>query len=67
MIGRSLLIVTADRGGGWDLGEQPDADGHDIQIADDWPGAIAKLSTHAIDVVILGELERPADAPAPGA
>jgi DNA-binding response OmpR family regulator len=64
MIRRSLLIVTADRARGWDLGEQLDADGHDIHLTDDRPGAIAKLSTHAIDVVILGELERPADAPA---
>jgi hypothetical protein len=43
---------------------QLDADGHGIHLTDDRPGAIAKLSTHAIDVVILGELERPADAPA---
>lgn len=63
MIGRSLLIVTANRAWGWDLGEQLDADGHDIHLTDDRPGAIAKLSTHAIDVVILGEFERPADAP----
>lgn len=63
MIGRSLLIVTADRARGWDLGEQRDANGHDIHLTDDRPGAIAKLSTHSIDVVILGELERPADAP----
>jgi hypothetical protein len=68
MIGRSLLIVTADRARGWDLGEQLDADGHDIRLTDDRPGVIAKLSTHAIDVVILGELERPAAAsPPPGA
>jgi DNA-binding response OmpR family regulator len=63
MLRRSLLIITADRARGWDLGEQLDADGHDIHLTDDRPGATAKLSTHAIDVVILGELERPADAP----
>jgi hypothetical protein len=43
-------------------------DGHQCQRPEDLraPGvaaAAAKLSTHAIDVVILGELERPADAP----
>jgi DNA-binding response OmpR family regulator len=60
----TLLIVSADRERAWDLGEQLDADGHTIYVAHDRPGAIAKLSTHAIDVAILAGLERPADAPA---
>jgi two-component system phosphate regulon response regulator OmpR len=60
---QTLLIVAADRQRAWDLGEQLDADGHTIYLAHDRRGAIAKLSTHAIDVVILAGLERPADAP----
>ena len=64
MTQHTLLIVTADQQHGWDLGEQLDADGHTIYLAHDRAGAIAKLSTHAVDVVILGALERPADAPA---
>lgn len=60
----TLLIVTADHQRGWDLGEQLDADGHAIYLAHDRPSAIAKLSTHAIDVVILAALQRPADAAA---
>jgi len=60
----TILIVAADRQRAWDLGEQFDADGHTIHLAHDRPSAIAKLSTHATDVVILAGLERPADAPA---
>jgi len=48
----------------WDLGEQLDADGHTIYLASDRVGAIAKLSTHAVDLMILGTLQRPAEAPA---
>jgi DNA-binding response OmpR family regulator len=59
-----VVIVGADAEHAWDLGEQLDADGHTVHLADDRPSATAKLCTHAIDVVILGALERPADAPA---
>ena len=64
MTALTLLIVGADAARGWDLGKQLDADGHSVHLADDRAGAIAKLSTHAIDVMILGALNRPADAPA---
>ncbi len=48
----TLLIATADQQHGWDLGEQFDADGHTIYLAQDRPSTIAKLCTHAIDVMI---------------
>jgi DNA-binding response OmpR family regulator len=64
MIARAVLIVGADAEHTWDLGEQLDADGHTLHLADDRASAIAKLCTHTIDVLILGALERPADAPA---
>ena len=59
MTAHTLLIVAADAERGWDLGEQLDADGHTVHLATDRAGAIAKLSTHAIDVVILARA-RPA-------
>lgn len=62
MTPHTLLIVTADPGHGRDLAEQLDADGHTVYLADNRRAAIAKLSTHAIDLVILAALERPADA-----
>lgn len=33
----TMLIVTADEACGWDLGEQLDADGHDVYLAQTVP------------------------------
>ena len=46
------------------LATQLDADGHTVYEADSTAATIAKLSAHAIDVMILGCLQRPADGPA---
>jgi DNA-binding response OmpR family regulator len=54
----TLLIAGADEQRTF-LAEQLDADGHSIYEADDTAAVIAKLSSHAVDVLILGELERP--------
>jgi hypothetical protein len=43
---------------------QLDGDGHTVHDADSAAGAIAKLSAYAVDVLLLGELQRPADSPA---
>lgn len=59
----TLLIATANS----PLREfhvaQLDADEYAIYEADHAAAAAAKLSTHAIDVLILGDLDQPADAP----
>jgi len=60
----TLLIASAHQGQRAFLTSQLDADGHTVYEADNTTAAIAKLSTHAIDVMILGGLERPADSPA---
>ena len=59
----TLLIATADSALRELHATQLDADGHTIYEADDAAALTAKLSTHAIDVLILGDLEQPADAP----
>jgi CheY-like chemotaxis protein len=59
----TLLIATVDEDRRRFLAGQLDADGHTIHEADHQAAVIAKLSAHAIDVLILGDLERPADAP----
>jgi DNA-binding NtrC family response regulator len=59
-----LLIATADHDQREFLAAQLDADGHTVYEADSTTAVIAKLSAHAIDVMILGRLQRPADAPA---
>jgi CheY-like chemotaxis protein len=59
-----LLITTTDHDQRDFLAAQLDADGHTVYEADSSQAAIAKLSGHAIDVLILGRLQRPADAPA---
>jgi two-component system, OmpR family, phosphate regulon response regulator PhoB len=60
----TLLIATTDPDQRTFLAAQLDADGHTIYEADSPQAAIARLSAHAIDVLILGRLQRPADAPA---
>jgi DNA-binding response OmpR family regulator len=55
----TILIAGADHGQRTFLAEQLDADGHAVYDADDTAAVIAKLSSHAVDVLILGELEQP--------
>jgi DNA-binding response OmpR family regulator len=59
-----LLIATTDHDQRTFLATQLDADGHTVYEADTTTAVIARLSAHAIDVMILGRLQRPADAPA---
>jgi DNA-binding response OmpR family regulator len=59
-----LLIAVTDQHQRAFLAGQLDADGHTVYEADSTAAVIAKLSAHAIDVLILGCLQRPADAPA---
>ena len=59
----ALLVAGADAHSRDLLAAQLDADGHTVYIADSADAVVAKLSTEAIDVVLLGELERPADVP----
>jgi DNA-binding response OmpR family regulator len=60
----SILIAGADPGQRTFLAEQLDADGHSIYEADHIAAVVAKLSSHAVDVLILGDLERPFDTTA---
>jgi DNA-binding response OmpR family regulator len=57
----TLLVATADAGAREFLAAQLDADGHTVHAADSATAATAKLSAHAIDVLILANLARPAD------
>jgi DNA-binding response OmpR family regulator len=59
----TLLIATAHEHQRAFLAAQLDADGHTIHEADSAAAAIAKLSAHAIDVMILGDLQGLADGP----
>jgi DNA-binding response OmpR family regulator len=58
-----LLIATHDAGQRTFLAAQLDADGHTVYEADTTIGALTALCGQAIDVLVLGELQRPADAP----
>jgi DNA-binding response OmpR family regulator len=60
----TLLIASADDALRTFLVAQLDADGHTVYDADTAAGTIAKLSTHAVDVLLLGDLARPGDSPA---
>jgi DNA-binding response OmpR family regulator len=55
----TILIAGADQDRRAFLAKQLDADGHTIYDANQTAVVIAKLSSHAVDVLILGELERP--------
>jgi DNA-binding response OmpR family regulator len=59
----TLLIASADIALRELHATQPDADGHTIYEADHAAALVANLSTDAIDVLILGDLEQPADGP----
>jgi DNA-binding response OmpR family regulator len=59
-----LLIATTAPDQRAFLAAQLDADGHTVYEADSPQAAIARLSAHAIDVMVLGRLHRAADAPA---
>jgi DNA-binding response OmpR family regulator len=60
----TLLIAATDPDQRVFLAAQLDADGHTVYEADSPQAAIAKLSAHPIDLMVLGRLHRPADAPA---
>jgi DNA-binding response OmpR family regulator len=60
---RTLLIAGTDSAQQSFLAGQLDADGHTIYEADHAAAVIAKLSCYAVDVLILGQLEHPADGP----
>ena len=59
----TLLIASADEPQRSFIAAQLDADGHTVHEADSPESTVAKLSTHAVDVLLLGELQRPADSP----
>jgi two-component system response regulator ResD len=60
----TLLVATSDDDRRAFLAAQLDADGHTVHEATTVAGTVAKLSCHAIDVLIVGDLQRPADIPA---
>jgi DNA-binding response OmpR family regulator len=60
----ALLLATIDQDQRAFLAGQLDADGHTVYEADSSTGTLTALSGQAIDVLVLGELQRPADAPA---
>lgn len=64
MAQHTLLIAMADVDRRVFLAGQLDADGHTVHEADQVAGVVAKLSRCPIDVMVLGDLQRPADAPA---
>jgi CheY-like chemotaxis protein len=57
------LIATTDDVRRTFLAFQLDADGHTVHEADHLAAVVAKLSVHAIDVLVLGDLQHPADRP----
>jgi len=59
----TLLIASVDEDRRGFLAGQLDADGHTVHEADHPAAAVAKLSALAIDVMVLGDLQQPADAP----
>jgi two-component system KDP operon response regulator KdpE len=59
----TLLIATTDQDQRAFLAAQLDADGHTVYEADTTTGAVTALCGQAVDVLVLGEMQRPADAP----
>lgn len=59
----ALLIATHDDSAREFLASQFDADGHTAYLADSSTATTASLRTHAIDVVLLGDFQTPAEAP----
>jgi len=60
----TILIASADDARREFIAAQFDADGHTVFESDATSSTVAKLSAHAVDVVVLSGLERPADSPA---
>jgi CheY-like chemotaxis protein len=60
----TLLIATSHQDQRAFLAAQLDADGHTVYEADHTAAVISRLSAHAIDMLVVGELEHPADGPA---
>ena len=60
----TLLIASAQHDQHAFLMAPLDGDGHTVHDTDNAPGTIAKLSAYAVDVLLLGELQAPADSPA---
>src|SRR5688572_23284303 len=58
----TMLVAIADEQERTFVAGQLDADGHTVYEADHAAAVIARLSAHAIDALILGGLEHPADA-----
>jgi two-component system response regulator ResD len=58
----TLLIATADEDQQAFLAAQLDADGHTVYEAHHATAVIERLSACPVDVLVLGELQRPADA-----
>ena len=56
----TILIAIADEHQRAHLATHLDADGHTVYAADAAASTTAKLTVHPIDVLVLGELERPA-------
>jgi DNA-binding response OmpR family regulator len=59
----TLLIAANDPDQRAFLAAQLDADGHTVYEADHAAAVVTRLSAQTVDVLILGELERPADGP----
>jgi DNA-binding response OmpR family regulator len=59
----TLLVAGADEGRRSFLAAQLDADGHTVYEADRAAAVAARLSSYTVDVLVLGELQRPSDAP----
>lgn len=62
MTQHTILVATADNQIRAHLASHLDADGHTVHLAGSVEAATAKLTAHAIDVAILGDLPRPADS-----
>jgi DNA-binding response OmpR family regulator len=59
----TILIAAIDAQRRTFLAGQLDADGHTVYEVDHTAAVLTRLSAHAVDVLILGELERPCQAP----
>lgn len=62
MTERTILIATADNTVREHLAAHLDADGHTVQAAHSSEAATAKLTSSAIDVLVLGDLQQPAES-----
>jgi DNA-binding response OmpR family regulator len=60
----TILIATKDEAQRSFLGAQLDADGHTALEASTADSAVAKLTENVVDVLLLGNLQTPADSPA---